>query len=478
VETPKRIVKNTISLLSAMVVRKFLGVIAIAYLARMLGPSDFGILNFAFAIISYFMLVTVMGLDTLGIREIARNRDKTENCVGNILVLRFCLGLLAFGLLFLFVSIVDKPAQVEYLILLYGLSLIPYIMLLEWVFQGVEKMEYIFVSSTIQTIVYVGLIFLFVISPGQLLYVPLILVFANICEAGFLIFIFTKQIGKLRPRFHFPTWTVFIRQALPIGISGFMIAIIYNADMVMLGFMRTNEEVGYYSAAYKIIWFIMGVFVAYFNSIFPVTAHYYKQSLEALKNFIEYSSKLVITIALPLAVGGTMLAKPIMNLIYGGKYDDGVIAFQILLWVLVVLCLNSIYARGLWACDRQKRYMAITAVQATSNIALNLLLIPLFGIVGACIATISAEIIGFYPYYREFNKIVRVTILGYVGKPLIASILMGISIWSMLNGFDLNLLLLIPVGALLYTSFLYVLGGITSEEVRLVQGIVLKRVKN
>ncbi len=477
-ETPKRIVKNTFSLLSATMVRKFLGVIAIAYLARILGPGDFGKLNFAFAIISYFMLVTVMGLDTLGIREIARNRDKTENCVGNILVLRSCLGLLAFGLLFLFVSIVDKPARVEYLIVFYGLSLIPYIMLMEWVFQGMEKMEYIFVSSTIQTIVYVGLILLFVNSSEQLLYVPLILVFANFCEAGFLIFVFTKRVGKLRPRFHFPTWAVFLRQALPIGLSGFMIAIIYSADMVMLGFMRTNEEVGYYSAAYKIIWFIMGLFVAYFNSIFPVTAHYFKQSLEALKNFIAYSSKLVITIALPLAVGGTILARPIMNVIYGGKYDDGVIAFQILLWVLVVLCMNSIYARGLWACDRQKRYMAITAVQATSNIALNFLLIPIFGIIGACIATISAEIIGFYPYYREFNKIVAVPILGHVGRPLIASILMGLSLSSVLNGFDLNLLVLIPAGALLYTAFLYVLGGISSEEVRLVRGIVLKRVKN
>jgi len=470
--TPQRILKNTFSLLFSGIISQAIGFVVIVYLARILNPDNFGKISFALAIITYFSLITNLGLPLLGTREIARDKKKINEYLGNILTMRLCLAFLSFGLLLLITYFLNKPLEIKYLIILYGLGLIPSSLLLDWVFQGLEKMEYIGLGRILSRLIYAALVLFFIKGQKQLLLIPCIAVISNLLVTGFLFFIFIKKFGKLKLKFNIIFWKNLIRQALPLGISIVMIQIIYNIDMVMLGFMRTDIEVGYYSAAYKIILVLISIGAFYFDAIFPVVSNYYKTSLDSLKKLQSYTTKLMVSIAIPLGIGGTILARPIINLLYGPKYSEGIIAFQILIWVVVLIYINMIYARGMWACDKQNEFLKIVTFQGLTNIGLNLFLIPSFGIVGAAIATVSAEILGFFFYYREFNKVVYIPIHNYIVRPLIAAIVMAL---FLKYGLILNIFFLIVIGGFIYTVFLYFMKGISTRDIQFVQNVLLKK---
>ncbi|MCK4649187.1 flippase [bacterium] len=464
--TAQRILKNLLSLLSAGIVTNLLGFMAIVYLARVLGPGDFGKINFAFAIVIYFTLIANLGLPLLGTREVARDRRKVKDYTGNILTLRLCLAFLGFGLLLLMAFFLNKPPEIKYLIILYGLGLIPSALLLDWAFQGVEKMEYIGLGRILSSGIYLALVLGFIKSSEQLLLIPCFQIVGSLLVAGLLFFIFIKNFGKPRFRFDLSPWKGLLKAALPIGFSLFMVQVFYNIDTVMLGFMRTNEEVGYYNAAYKIILTLIMAMGAYHDTIFPIISDYYKTSLVSLKKILSYTSKLMVTASLPLAVGGTILARPIMNLLYGTRYESGIVAFQILIWMVVIIWVNTIYSRGLLACDRQNKYAIAVTVGAISNIILNFLLIPPLGLKGAAIATLVTEGVLFLIYYVEFSKIIKVQFKSYILRPLIAALIMGAFLqWNI----EWNIFLLIVTGVSIYLGFLYFMKGITREEISIIQ---------
>ncbi|MCK4533828.1 oligosaccharide flippase family protein, partial [bacterium] len=120
--TGRRITVNFLFLSTANIISKGLVFITVIYLARILGPANFGKLIFAQAFIVYFMLVTNLGLSTLGIREIVRNKDKINDYINNIFALRLVLSGISFCLLLVFVSLIRKPVEIKYLIVVYGLS--------------------------------------------------------------------------------------------------------------------------------------------------------------------------------------------------------------------------------------------------------------------------------------------------------------------------------------------------------------------
>lgn len=467
----QRILKNFLSLSVAEIVTKLFGAVAVVYIARTIGPENFGKISFAFAIIGYFIIFSNLGLEMLGIREVARYREKIKDYTGNIVSLRLCLGILAFGLLLLFVLFLNKPLQVKYLIVLYGFMLLPSVLLLEWVFQGIERMEYVGASRVLGGLLYAGLVLLLIKSSKQLLLIPVLLILSNFIACSFLIFIFIKHFGKVRLKFDIPFWKSLIPQALPIGLSCAMSLIVYNFDTVMLGFMKSNEEVGYYNAAYKIILFLLGLVGTYFAAIFPIASYYYKTSFDLLRKLQSYTTKLMVTVAFPLAVGGTILARPIMNLIYGSKYDNGVIAFQILIWALFLIYINSSYSRGLFACDRQSRVFKVITTQAAIVVALNFLLIPPWGLRGAAIATVLGEISGFLMYYHELERIMKIPIRNYILKPLLASGIMGIFLQLYTSW---NIFLLILGGTFVYFVSLYLTKGLSKEEIRIMRNMVSK----
>ena len=462
----QRIAKNFFSLAAANIIVSVLGLVVAAYLARVLLPAGFGMLALAMAIMYYFLLIPNLGLPLLGTRQAARDKDRIMQYASNIVTLRMALAFGSFCLLLLFSYLIEKPTEVKYLIILYGIGVFPFALQLHWLFQAIEKMQYIALGQTVGAGLYAVFIFVFVRTSEDLLAVPPIYAACMLFFPSlFLVLVFLRRFGLFRPQFDLSLWRALLRQALPMGFSFVMIQIYYNFDIVMLGFIKDDAEVGYYSAAYKVILMVLGVGLLYHQAIFPVLSNYYKTSLESLRRLLLASARIVVTIGLPLALGGTLLARPIMELIYGDEYSSGVIAFQILIWAVAVIWLSYVYGHSLLASDRQNRYAVMITIGAAGNIALNIALIPRYGLMGASIATLIAEVTVFGLMYREFSKVTRVPFSRHLLRPVLACLGMG-AVLHFCSA--LGVLLLLPIGAIVYFGLLWLVGGVTRDELKLI----------
>lgn len=470
--TLRRAVRNFLSLSIAQFISRLISLSVIVYLARILAPANFGKVSFAQAVIIYFMLFSSLGLTTLGTRETARNKGAINTYVNNIISLRLILAFLSFGLLIVFVNLIHKSSEIKLLIVLYGFILFPNVLLVEWLFQGVERMGSIGISRILTMLFYGASVFIFIRSPGQLLLVPCFWVLGNFISVVFLMYIFTKQFGKIKLRFDFSFWKDLLKRAIPMGTASIMIQIYYNFDIVMLGFIKEDKVVGWYNAAYRIVLFVWVFIPLFISVIFPLMSRYYKESREKLETLIISSTRLLSVVAFPLGVGGMILARPIMSFLYGEEFSGGVVALQILIWSVVIICVRCSYEHSFLACDKEKRYLFGVIWGAFTNIALNLLLIPRFSLRGAAIATVISEFVfsGYLFYYLRIVN--RMEIIKHLLKPFIAAALMGFIIYY-LKG--LNIFLLLSAGIIIYSVLILLLKGVTFEEIAQFRKEIVKK---
>jgi len=462
--TAQRIIKNTLSLLCSGVISQLFGFVAVIYLARVLGPDSFGKINFAMAFLAFVSLLANLGMPLWGAKEIAADQSKMSSITADIVSLRLVLSAVGFIVLIGISLVLNKSSDINALLLLYGLGLFPMALYLDWVFQGIEKMEIIGVGRIVTALANIGLILLLVRGPQQLLWIPVINALAGLLGAILLLIVFKRLRGRFELRIDLQPCRTIIKQSLPLGISMVLIQIIYYLDTILLGFMRSNAEVGMYNAAYKIVLFVIMAGAFYFDAIFPVIAQYYKTSHSAIHKLLSYSARLVAVLAVPMGIGCTLLARPILHLFYGERYEHNAIALQILIWVAVLIYFNMIYARAMWACNQQKAYVKIVAGQALLNVVMNVICIPLLGITGAALSKVAAEMAGLFFYYREFSKIIRVPFMPYIGRPLLACLPMTLFLLAGQYFVTLNIFVLVAGGMIIYCASLYICRGVTRQD--------------
>jgi O-antigen/teichoic acid export membrane protein len=204
----------------------------------------------------------------------------------------------------------------------------------------------------------------------------------------------------------------------------------------------------------------------YFVAIYPTLSRFYVTSRDSMRRLLSATVKLAIIVSLPMAVGGTILARPIMNLLYGSQYDNGIIAFQILIWVTAIMLVSSSYSSALLASGQQSKYAKVVAFGLGINLILNLTLIPSFGLMGTAIAALVTQTLVTCQIYRYFNQVMPVPFKGYLLRPALSCIGMGIFLYLCSNW---NVVLLVVFGAVVYLFLLIAMGGVTRREINLIR---------
>jgi O-antigen/teichoic acid export membrane protein len=462
----KPLVKNFFSLLIGNVGSRILGFFVTVYLARVLEVSGFGKLQFALAFFSYGLILINPGLLLLGTREVVKDRGKIGEYVPSIMLLRLLLAILSFLLIVSLLFILPKSETTKTLIIFYSLSLFVQAFLLEWVFQGTEEMEYIGLSRIMVFVVYLPLVFLFVKGPEMILRVPLFLLGGNIAASLLLILIFLRRKESIRLHLNSSLLIPLLRRSLPLGLAAVMIQIYLYFDTLLLGLFKGDEVVGLYNAAYKLVFFVLILDRVFIESFFPLISRYYRESLERLQNLLKNYAKLITALVIPIGIGGTLLAVPILDLVFGPQYLRGVIAFQILIWVVSLSSINSVYGYGLIGCDQEKKYTLAISLGTMSNLILNFLLIPPYGLMGAAIATLLSEGIMFTLMVIQFERIVKVEFWKFLLRPVLAALGMGILIHQLMH---LHIIILVIIGFFAYVILLFLFKGISIEEITLLK---------
>ena len=464
-------VKNFFSLFVGNLLIHVLGFVTMAYLARRLAVDGFGRLVFAQAIAQYFALIGNFGLNRFGIREIARDKDRIEETVNCVVTLQTVLSILAALLLALFAFLLPRPLGDKVLISFYGFNIILTAVFLDWTFKGLEKMEIVgsalFLLASLNTV----LVFSLVKNEAGILLMPLIAATSMAAAIAIPATSYIQRYGWPRPSFNWTAWRRALAVGLPIFTSIILTQVFYSLDTIMLGFMKTDRIVGLYSAAYKIIFTIISLGGLLQETLYPIVSRFYKDSSEKLAILLNISAKIYVSMAIPMGVGGTVLAKPMIELIYGKSYVEATVALQILIWSVVLILISFTFGLTLLACDQERKYMVGVALGAAANIIVNLFLIPPLGMIGAAIATVIAQALVTIYLFLRARRIAPIALGKYLLKPAIAATVMGVASSQL----HFNVIANIFLSAAIYSAVFIGLGGIARQDLAILRRFLVPK---
>jgi O-antigen/teichoic acid export membrane protein len=311
--------------------------------------------------------------------------------------------------------------------------------MLEWAFQGLQRMEFIGLSRSLYKIVFLVLVLLFVRSFQNVIVVPY-LDFISAFLVGLIFFVvlwlqFPFSWGEIVPR----QWSKLVMEALPLGISFFLIQLYYNLDMIMLGLMRGPEAVGWYSAAYKIFWIIYGFFLLWQTAVFPEVTRRLHENISRAGEFLQRYVRITLWACVPLVIYVMLGAPDIIKIVFGEQYVAAMPALQILISTLLLMVLNGIYGHLiLIPAGKQNLLMFSVILGILLNFVLNLVLISRFSLYGAAAATVISEAVillfAFYAARREISIRVMRWVTGPLVGALGAALFFGAGSWFFRSG--------------------------------------------
>lgn len=406
---------------------KTLNFLAFIYLARVLGVERFGVLEFAGSLLVYFLLLGDGGLELWGTREAAKSPDLPA-LVGRILPLRLLLGTLGFALLLVLLPFLPPYPGLTWILALFGLSLFAQAASLKWVFMGQENMARVAWGLLIAQLIFLLLVLTLVHGPAALLFVPLIRLASEAALTCYFAVVYFRQ-NSWRIPWRLRSAREILQPALTIGTAQAMGLLNYNFDSVLLGFLSTARTVGLYNAAYKPVTIALALPLTYFIGLFPALSRTHAEGPAVFRPLVERSLRLSALMVVPLAVGGTVLAQPIILLLYGANYAESAQVLAILIWSAVLVILRGSYRHSLIAAGHQGLDLRCAILSSCVNVGLNLLLIPRFGMIGAATATVAGDAVWFVMAFVSFERrVMPLNPLPYLARPVLAGAAMAASL--------------------------------------------------
>ncbi|HID61777.1 MAG TPA: hypothetical protein EYP49_03380, partial [Anaerolineae bacterium] len=472
----KRVAKNSLTPMSLSLLNKGIDFAFAMLRLRILAPMGEGRYAFAISFIGYFEILTIFGLGTLLTREVAKDRDQANRYLNNTLALRVMLWLAVLPLIGLGILLYTRfggltgDAATAIVLFALGLFFGNVADALSAVFNAYEKMEYPAIISTVTTVLKVSL------GAGVLLlgwgFVGLagVSVIGNLFTVAVLLALVARHC--FRPHLGTDIEFAFQRQMLnisfPLMINHLLATIFFRIDILLLKPMKGDAAVGYYGAALKYI-DGLNVIPSFFTiAIFPLMSRYAASARESLLRAYILSLRLLLMLALPVAVGTPFIARELILILGGGEYlPHSMIALQLLIGFFPFSCINQVTQYVLIALDQQRFLTKAFMIGVAFNLIANLIFIPKYSYQAAAVIAILSEIVLLIPfYYCVRRNLAPIPWLSIVWRPALASALMGAVMWLLE---DLNVLLLIPSAAVVYFVALIAVGAFGGEEMGLLK---------
>lgn len=471
--TVQRIAKNTIFLVIGELATTAAGFLFVMYVARYLGAEGFGILSFALAFAAIFGVFADIGLSTLTTREVARDKTLAAKYLGNIAVVKVALGVVVFGAIALTINLLGYPQQTINVVYFIALSVIvnAFILMFQSVFMAYERMEFVAIGRVLEGITRLG---------GALLVIRLglgVVDFASVfLMAGLLCLAYSAAVSVRKfaiPKIEIDWlfWKKMLGQAWPFGLTMVFAGVIYWISSVMLSLMQGDEAVGWYSGAYRMVISLIFIFSSYSRAIFPVMSKFYASSPDSMRLVFERSVKFAIMFAGPIGIGTTLLADKLTLSILGPGFFQSIIVLKILIWYASISFISAVFAELFNAVNKQRIVTIIAGGDSILNILLNVVLIPRYGYIGASITAVINEclilvVVLVWSHKIGFGIPVK-SLIAILSRVLLASTIMGAFVFLLRN--TLGLWWLVSLAALLYFGVLFLVKGISKEDVMLIR---------
>lgn len=456
--TGQVLIKNTAWLFAGEIVGRLIRFWIVIYAARVLGASEYGVFSYALSIAAFATIFADIGLSALLTRETSRAPELRQKYFNAILLVKlFLIALVAIGTYFI-VPLISNVAGVIALIPLI-IAMFAFDSLREFGFgihRSLEKMELEATTKIIMNalITALGFAALWYSTTARSLAVGYAVGAGIGCLLTF--WLLRGFLSGLRGGIDWALMWPVLKLSWPIGMLQLLGAITVNINMVLLGWWRSPEELGYFGAAQKVILLLYVIPALLASAVFPAFSRFALGAHDKFRELFEKSVAVCQMLALPLAFGGIAISPQIMSLLFGPDYLPGSLALGILLFTLIIVFPSSIFSNALFAYNRQRIFMWFVIVGVVSNLLLGWLLIPRFGIEGAALATLGSQLITNIFVWRAMRKTNRFRILTYLRRVILVSMLCGL-ISYVLAGAGMPTLGIIAIAAGFYAILLYLM---------------------
>ena len=445
-------------------------------IVQALGVDSAGIFSIG---VSYFFIssrFSFWGLDHLFTREVAKNKGQVALYFTNFLAARTVLSILMILIFCLIVQLSPYQQSTKLIVYIILLAALPEnINNLCWAaFASFEELQLSSISSLIGSVVEVGVGFYLLWQGYGLATVAIVFILSQFITMALNLTFVHKRYIKTWQKPNWPFLQTQLRIAYPFIFIGIFFIMDNRLDNIIISFLNSEEAVGLYTAATAVIVALGMLAEGYRMAVLPVLSRYQQEQPGQIRPLYEQSFKYICIVGLPLSVATILMAGDLIRLIYRQDLVTAVPVLQILSLSLIFVFINVLNNRLLIVYNRQSliaRFLAITVLQ---NVIINLLLVPNLGAVGAAIARLASS---FTLYIlitwavREF--IPKLQIWHYIWRPSLASLLMGLVIWQIA---DWGIWWQTPIGGLLYTALLLLLGALSTSEKEAVRLFVRQKV--
>ena len=388
----KNFTYNSILTLSSYIV----SLLVFPYISRILGVDNIGIVGFVDNTINYFVIFASLGINTVGIRSIAacgNDREKRSQVFSALIVWGFILSV-SVCIIYI-VAIFTIPRLYEHKELYYiGLSKLLFTpLLIEWFYIGIEKFKYIAIRSIIIKILYAVSVIVFVNDVDDLsIYFILASVFIVI--SSLINIFYSKNFISLRLRNL--NLGHYIKQILSFGMFQILISMYTTFNVIYLGFVSNDMEVGYYYTALKLFVILIGFLVAFTSVMLPrMSSLLAEGNKDAFNAMVNKSFNALFTFSIPLLIGGAVLAPQIIWIISGQGYEGAIVPMQIMMLLLLISGVSQLNANQVVIpMHRDKVLLIITPIVAILGLTLNFLLVAKYAALGTAVVYFLSESTG------------------------------------------------------------------------------------
>ena len=390
------------------VLRIIAGLFVGIYVARYLGPEQFGVYSYALAFVALFGAIAKLGLDSIVVRDLVNHPQEREVYLGTAFWLKLIGAILTMGLLAIAVQFTGNDATTKlYIFIIASGMIFQSFDVVDFYFQSKVLAKYVSIAKLIQLALSSVLKLYFIYIQADLFWFVLVSLVDQISLAFSLLFAYWRQkIGSLFGCFDLGTAKAMLNNSWPLILSGIAVTLYMRIDQIMLKEILGEREVGLYSAAVRLseAWNFVPVIIT--ASLFPAIVNAKKISQEIYHKRLQRLCTLMTWLAIAVALPMTFLADWLVILLYGQHYREAGSVLAIHIWGAVFVFLGV--ASGVFFTVERytKKSFYRTALGAVSNVLLNLALIPHYGINGAAIATVLSQFIANY-FYDFFDGSTR-----------------------------------------------------------------------
>ncbi len=392
----KKVIGNTGWLIFDRVLRMTVGIYVTVWVARYLGPEQFGLLNYAFALTAIISLLSTLGLEQIIIRDLVKESSLKNVTLGTAFVLKLSGSFFSIILSILIVSVM-RPGEYLTIFIVAIISLGTLFQssdVIDLFFKSQVQSKYPVLSKSIPFII-INLFKIYLITNNA----PLItFAWAAMAEVAFgalgLIIAYRLTKNNIKEwKFTYKRAKELLFESWPLLLSGIAVLIYMRIDQIMLGQIVGDTSVGHYSAALKLseVWYTIPI--AIMNSATPIITKSFTTDLSQYYVRLQKLFNLMTFIGLGLAIPTTFLAPLIIQVIYGKEYLVSATILSIHIWTSILVGWGLLKDMILVTQGLVKIILVTTLVGAICNVLLNLTLIPYYYGVGAAWATLISQVI-------------------------------------------------------------------------------------